>query len=290
MHLSPHLRRRVEGALHAPVVNYYATSETGPIAWECLEVPGRFHVLLPDAWVESVDGELVVTRLRESILPLLRYRTGDRGEVRPDDCRCGYGGVSIEGLTGRRACAFFTPGGREVDAWQLAWVFRRHPLDGFRLTQEAPDAFRLETTGAVCAPHGAAGDRALEGGGPGAATERPRGGHRRPGADTDGLVERLRKTLVSLGWDEPRIERRSVTREALAAGKPEPFVRHKALVIPRDSDGTGPEGSAGIADSSSPGETKLLGMTGPGSRRPAHRRGRLDEGPGSKARDDEGPG
>jgi len=209
MHLSPHLRRRVEGAVHAPVVNYYATSETGPIAWECLEVSGRFHVLLPDAWVESVDGELVVTRLRESILPLLRYRTGDRGEVRPDDCRCGYGGVSIEGLTGRRACAFFTPGGREVDAWQLAWVFRRHRLDGFRLTQEAPDAFRLETTGAL---DGALVARALEGGG--------------PGADTDSLVERLRKTLVSLGWDEPRIERRSVTRAALASAKPEPFVCH----------------------------------------------------------------
>jgi len=37
----------------------------------------------------------------------------------------------------------------------------------------------------------------------------------------------------------------------------------KGPVIPRDSDWTGPEGSAGgPADSSSPGQTKLLGMTG----------------------------
>jgi phenylacetate-CoA ligase len=196
MHLSLHLRRLVEERLQAPVVNYYATSETGPIAWECLAVPGHFHALLPDVWVESVDGELVVTRLRASVLPLLRYGTGDRGEVRPDRCRCGYGGVSIQGLGGRRACAFLTPGGREVDAWQLAWVFRHHRLDGFRLTQEGPDSFRLETTGE-------------DGGGLG------------PGAGR--LVERLRRTLVSLGWDEPRIERRRVTREALAAAKPMPF-------------------------------------------------------------------
>ena len=258
MHLSPHLRRRVEGALLAPVLNYYATSETGPIAWECLQVPGRFHVLLPDVWVESVEGELVVTRLRESVLPLLRYRTGDRGELRPDDCRCGYGGVSIEGLTGRRTCAFVTPGGREVDAWQLAWVFRRHRLDGFRLTQEAPDAFRLETTGEVRAPHGALAARALEGDGPGADTDGL-------GADTDGLVERLRKTLVSLGWDEPCIERRSVTREALAAAKPTPFVCHEDM-SPRGAPfESGDEGSAVPADPSGPGRSESLSRNKPAS-------------------------
>jgi len=34
-------------------------------------------------------------------------------------------------------------------------------------------------------------------------------------------------------------------------------------VVPRDSGGTGPEESAGTADSSSPGKSMLLGMTGP---------------------------
>jgi phenylacetate-CoA ligase len=191
MHLSPGLRGRVERTLGVPVLNYYSSSETGPLAWECLEAPGRFHVLLPDAWVESVDGELVVTRLRESVLPLVRYRTGDRGRVFSDTCRCGYRGFSIHGLAGRSACVFHTPAGRDVDAWQLAWVFQHEPLDGFRLRQEGPEEFRLETTGET-------GER---------------------------LVPRLRATLVSLGWREPRIESRRVTRESLAVAKPEPFVR-----------------------------------------------------------------
>ena len=239
---------RVEGTLQAPVVNYYATSETGPIAWECLAVPGCFHVLLPDVWVESVDGELVVTRLRASILPLLRYRTGDRGEVGRDDCRCGYGGATIRGLTGRRACAFLAPGGREVDAWQLAWAFRHHPLDGFRLTQEGPEAFRLETTseaGRSRGPWRLGVSRVV-------ALERaPTAWSRRCG----------RRSLRSGGTS--RASRGAASR---ATPWPPPSRRRS----PGHSEGpgrTGPEESAVPADSSSPSETKLLGMTRHGKSR-----------------------
>ena len=189
LHLSTDLRRRSEAALGAPLVNYYSTSETGPIAWECALSEGRFHVLHPDVWVESVGGELVVTRLRESVLPLLRYRTGDGGEVVSEACACGYRGRSIVGFRGRRACLFRTPDGDEVDAWRLAWVFRHHPLDGFRLTQEEPNAFRLETVG-------------------------------RAGEE---LVSRLVATLRALGWTGPVINMRPLVGPAPGA-KPEPFV------------------------------------------------------------------
>jgi phenylacetate-CoA ligase len=192
MHLSPELRARIGSRFATPVLNYYSCSETGPAAWECLAAPGRFHVLLPDVFAESVGGELVVTRLRESVLPLLRYRTGDAGQVEPEDCRCGHRGISIVGLSGRRACRFTTPDGRAVDAWRLAWVFQHHPLDGFRLTQETAERFRLET----------AGD---------------------PSEGAARLVERLRATLIALGWRAPRIDHARVRREALAAAKPEPF-------------------------------------------------------------------
>jgi phenylacetate-CoA ligase len=190
-HLSAGLRRRAAEALRAPVLNYYSTAETGPLAWECRETAGRFHVLVPDVWVESVDGELVVTRLRESVLPLLRYVPGDRGNVRSRPCPCGHRGPSIVGLSGRRACVFVTPAGRAVDAWQLAWAFRHHPLDGFRLTQESADAFRVELVG-------------------------------EPGAER-AVLERLRGSLVRLGWDQPRMRWCRVPREALAAAKPTPF-------------------------------------------------------------------
>ncbi len=122
------------------MVNYYATTETGPIAWECLLSPGLFHVLLPDVWVESLRDELLVTRLRPGAWPLLRYRTGDAGRVVEAACPCGFDGPSLTGFTGRRACLFSRPDGTAVDAWQLAWLFKQHPLRSFSLVQAGPNA------------------------------------------------------------------------------------------------------------------------------------------------------
>jgi phenylacetate-CoA ligase len=184
---SPHQR---EG-LPAPVINYYSTTETGPIAWECLRAPGRFHVLAPEVWVESLHGELVVTRLRASVLPLLRYRTGDDGDVEDGACVCGHAGQTIVRFAGRRACDLVTPSGARVDAWRLAWLFKAYPLRSFRLTQVRVDAFVLELV----------------------AAEVPRA-----------LVGALEEALVRLGWPAtPRVEVRSASGFEEDGGKPEPF-------------------------------------------------------------------
>ncbi len=187
-----------------PVINYYATTETGPIAWECLAAPERFHVLAPEVWVESLEGELVVTRLRDSVLPLLRYRTGDAGDVEREaarGCACGFHGWSIVGFGGRRACWFVTPGGRSVDAWSLAWLFKHHPLRGFRLLQVAPASFELTLDDDASA--------------------------------TPALLAQLRDALVVQGWPRQTLRVSVVVEASAAAGagtaapplKPEPFAR-----------------------------------------------------------------
>lgn len=192
-YLAPGQRQALLRTQPAPVVNYYASADAGPIAWECLLEPGRFHLLLPEVWVEAVGGELVLTRLRESVLPLLRYRTGDRGGVVDGGCRCGRSGRSIVGFTGRRECLFRTPDGGGVDAWRLAWLFKHYPLRGFRLTQRSPDAFLLELQQDAAQP-----------------------------VPLD-LAPRLLLALRVLGFEHARLELR--TPAALAAGgeKPEPF-------------------------------------------------------------------
>jgi phenylacetate-CoA ligase len=194
-HFSPAQRREARRAFVAPVINYYATTETGPLAWECLDTAGRFHVLLPDVWVESLEGEIVVTRLRPSVLPLLRYRTGDRGRVLRDDCACGYRGFSIAGFTGRRACLFLRPDGTPTDAWQLAWLFKHYPLTGFRLTQRGPERFDLEI--ASVQDHFEAED----------------------------LRARLGAALRGQGWERPAIALRVGPGIETRGEKPEPFRR-----------------------------------------------------------------
>jgi phenylacetate-CoA ligase len=187
-YLAPELRARFPW----PIVNYYATTETGPIAWECLVATGRFHVLHPDVHVESIDGEIAVTRLRDSVVPLLRYLPGDRGEVVDGSCACGFHGRSIAGFTGRRACLFVRPDGAEVDAWSLSWLFKDLPLVGFEMTQVGAEDFHLVV------------DPNVE-------------------MDPQLLATRLEMTLGRLGWPAPRVI--VETASVPIAAKPEPFKR-----------------------------------------------------------------
>jgi phenylacetate-CoA ligase len=141
-------------------------------------------------YVESVDGELVVTRLRDSALPLLRYRTGDRGRIDDGVCLCGQP-RSIVGFAGREPCWLHRPDGERVDAWSLAWLFKDIPLARFRFVQRAARDFEL-----VLADE--------------------------PAIPAELLVERLRRALRRMGWDEVAI---AVRRADLpSTGKPAPFV------------------------------------------------------------------
>jgi phenylacetate-CoA ligase len=188
-HLGHDVRTTVAERLRAPVIDYYASTETGPVAWSCPAGDG-FHVLRPEVHVESLDGRLLVTRLRRSPVPLLRYDMGDGGQVVEGSCACGHRGPSVAGLAGRRAALFVTPAGQAVDAWQLAWVFKHAPLTTFRLEQVGPSDFRLLLDPAA----------------------------------PDEVCALLRPAMERLGWPAPRLEVRRAQVPAAPGDKPAPFV------------------------------------------------------------------
>lgn len=89
--LSPALRTRAEAYFGCPVIDWYSSTETGPIALAAPDGRGML-VAAPDIWVEALDadgfavgpgemGELTVTGGRNPYVPLLRYRTGDFGRI-----------------------------------------------------------------------------------------------------------------------------------------------------------------------------------------------------------------
>ena len=195
-YLAPTTGRQITQRLGAPVINYYSSSETGPIAWECLCCPGKFHVLLPDVWVESVESELVVTRLRPSLVPLLRYRMGDAGQVDFDRCDCGYRGYTITGFSGRRACHFIRPDGDKMDAWKFARLFKHRALDGFRLIQIDESEFRLKIVQSAGAKD-----------------------------DEERLHKELMASLQRLGWQRPKVVVEYVKALDVQGPKPRPFCR-----------------------------------------------------------------
>lgn len=92
------------------VFNEYGCGEVGTIAHECEE--GSLHVTAENLIVEIVDksgnplapgnpGEIVVTDLHNTAMPLIRYRLSDYGMISLSDCACGRGLPVLEKVYGR---------------------------------------------------------------------------------------------------------------------------------------------------------------------------------------------
>jgi phenylacetate-CoA ligase len=153
--LSPDDRFAIESAFQCRVFNEYGCGELGTIAHECDH--GRLHTSDENMIVEILDGdrpcasgekgEIVVTDLRNTALPLVRYRTGDFGAVSHAHCPCGRELGTLETVYGRAYDFIETPDGRRFHAEFLIYMFEEAQrqdmgIAQFRVVQEAPD--RLE--------------------------------------------------------------------------------------------------------------------------------------------------
>jgi phenylacetate-coenzyme A ligase PaaK-like adenylate-forming protein len=89
----------------------YSAGEIGPIAYECKEFQGHYHVAHTNVVVEcdrrvttSFDGvtvgRLLITHLHSYATPLIRYDIGDFGELN-SQCKCGHDGPTISHIYGR---------------------------------------------------------------------------------------------------------------------------------------------------------------------------------------------
>lgn len=111
---SEEMRREIEELYGIRAYNSYGLSEIcGPgVAFECPEQKGM-HVWEDNVLAEIIDpatgavvpegeeGELVLTTLDRSAMPLLRYRTRDLTRFIPGTCACGRTHRRIDRITGR---------------------------------------------------------------------------------------------------------------------------------------------------------------------------------------------
>jgi phenylacetate-CoA ligase len=153
------LRGLIEDYWRAPLYMTYASTELGAsLGAECPRKAG-YHLHEYDYAVEILNpdadgfGEVVFTTLARSVMPLVRYRTGDVARLLPGRCACGLPFRRLSAIRGRRdemiACVwgdvypeFFEDLLRGIDGigdeWQVA--VRE---SGLRPVVE----FRLESTG-----------------------------------------------------------------------------------------------------------------------------------------------
>ena len=114
-HCSPVVATAIEAAWGCRVFDHYGTTEMGLGGGVDCEAHAGYHLREADLLVEVVDpesgaplpdgeyGEVVFTTLTREAMPLIRYRTGDRGRFLPGACPCGSrcGGWSGCGRGGR---------------------------------------------------------------------------------------------------------------------------------------------------------------------------------------------
>lgn len=148
MALSTGLRTALEARFGCLVLDLYSMNEAGPLAVHDDAYGG--HVLLqPGMYVEVVDasgralpagqeGEITLTGGFNFCLPLLRYRTGDRGALAM------AGDVPmIVGLQGRRPVRYLTANGRWINNIDVSHALAPLPLSRYRVHQHADAGITL---------------------------------------------------------------------------------------------------------------------------------------------------
>lgn len=101
----PSTKNRIETAWGARCYDHAGATEVGAWGFECLAQSG-LHVNEGEFIIEIIDpstdkpsdeGELIITNLGRTGMPVIRYRTGDRVKLAKGNCECGRTFQRFEG-------------------------------------------------------------------------------------------------------------------------------------------------------------------------------------------------
>jgi phenylacetate-CoA ligase len=132
--LKPKQRELVEAVFGCPVTNVYTAREFATVAYGC--EAGRSHIneatyleLLMNGAVVPAGGmgEVVITSLHQSLMPLIRYRLDDEAILDTDACPCGRGLPALKEIVGRKNDYIVTPDGKRVHDGFFAYYFWTKP-------------------------------------------------------------------------------------------------------------------------------------------------------------------
>ncbi|MFX1453283.1 MAG: phenylacetate--CoA ligase family protein [Promethearchaeota archaeon] len=151
--LSDGVRKRLEEAFQAPVIDWYSLTETGPIGYKCRLGHG-YHILSYDIEIEILDqsgstckpneiGEITVTGGRNPYFPLIRYRTGDYGRINFEICPCGDPMPRIFDLEGREPVQYFTKDHKIINNADISAALKPFPILQFTFHQDSKGVCEL---------------------------------------------------------------------------------------------------------------------------------------------------
>lgn len=121
--LTINMRKNIEKAFGAKIIDIYGTYETDNIAYECSAREG-YHISIDCVIMEFIkngnhvepndEGEIVVTVLNNFAMPFIRYNLADIGSYSNLKCSCGRTFPLIKKITGRANDYIITREGKKL--------------------------------------------------------------------------------------------------------------------------------------------------------------------------------
>ena len=116
----------IRDTFHVQTGSIYATQASGVIAASCEH--GHLHIFPENVIVEVIrdgkpvmdeEGDIYITSIQNTAMPLVRLKTGDQGILQSSPCSCGQPSPVLR-LTRKRKCDFITTAfGRKLSAFVL---------------------------------------------------------------------------------------------------------------------------------------------------------------------------
>ncbi len=148
--LFPECREVIERVFGVPIVDQYGAAEMCVFAGQCRE--GNYHIHSDYGLLEFLredgsnakpgeDAELVCTGFINPVMPLIRYRIGDRGVLSEKRCTCGSIFPVLEKIIGRTDDTIQTPDGRRVG--RLSPVLKGFPVKEAQYIQKKKESLTI---------------------------------------------------------------------------------------------------------------------------------------------------
>ncbi|MDQ3072202.1 MAG: hypothetical protein M3Q97_02900 [Bacteroidota bacterium] len=154
--LFPHYRTLIENQFQTKAHDTYACTEGIMIAAQCEKM--NYHIMSPQVYLEIVDengnevmdgelGYVIVTRLDNYAMPLIRYYLGDLAIKAPsaEKCSCGRNLPLLQKIIGRDTDIVKTRSGNFMIVHFFTYIFEFIPeVRQFRVIQRNLDGIEIE--------------------------------------------------------------------------------------------------------------------------------------------------
>ncbi len=152
----PHFREKIRVAFGCETLDTYGCTEGAMVAAQC--TAGNYHLSVNQCYVEIVDdegkpvphgkmGKILVTRLDNFGMPLIRYYLGDLVELAPENssaCGCGRESPLLRRVIGRDTDIVRTRSGKYMIVHFFTGIFEHLPqIRQFKVVQKNLDEIEI---------------------------------------------------------------------------------------------------------------------------------------------------